>query len=183
MLRDANEERCKAILTSDEGWTDPDPHTTEMFDFCKSFFAAAMDEEAIEAQGWTPLEPLLAEIDRLVSLEGLTALLSTLHGQHGISALFSYGSTIDKKNSDMTIAGIYQSGLGLPDRDYYFDLDKVEKCDAYKAHIAKMLGMVGVEGAEAAAGDVFGFEKRMAENFMTKTGETNTLHGRKLRRS
>ena len=69
----------------------------------------------------------------------------------------------------MTIAGIYQAGLGLPDRDYYFDEDKVEKCTKYVDHVGKILSMVRVEGAEEGAKAVFEFEKKMAENFMTKT--------------
>ena len=107
MLRDVNEERCKAILTSEEGWTDPNPdsaeHTKEMFTFCKTFYDGAMDEAAIESRGYEPLEPILSSIDSLDSLENLTSLLADLHTTHGINILFSYGSTIDKKNSDMTI--------------------------------------------------------------------------------
>jgi len=173
MLRDVNEERCKAILTSEEGWTDPNPdsaeHTKEMFTFCKTFYDGAMDEAAIESRGYEPLDPLLKSIDSLDSLENLTSLLADLHTTHGINILFSYGSTIDKKNSDMTIAGIYQAGLGLPDRDYYFDEDKLEKCASYVDHVGRILSMIGVEGAEEGAKAVFDFEKKMAESFMTKT--------------
>lgn len=82
---------------------------------------------------------------------------------------FSYGETIDKKDSDMTIAGLYQSGLGLPDRDYYFDEDKVEKTELYKKHVSKMLSMIGISSGDASADAVYELEKSMASQFMTKT--------------
>jgi len=86
-----------------------------------------MDEDAIEAKGTKGyLSSLLSSIDDLSDIKDLTALVADLHSK-GVSCFFAYGETIDKKDSNMTIAGLYQSGLGLPDRDYYFDEDKAEK--------------------------------------------------------
>ncbi|GMH88563.1 hypothetical protein TrST_g11196 [Triparma strigata] len=165
MLRDVNEERCKNILTSEWNTT---PHENKMHQLCKRFYDAFMSEDKIEEKGYSPLSPVMSQIDS-VSLNGLTELIVDLHSKYGVQVLFSYGDTIDKKNSDQTIAGIYQAGISLPDRDYYFDEDKKEKCELFVGHVKEMLELMDVEGAEEKAKVIFDFEKAMAEKFMTKT--------------
>ncbi|GMH49438.1 hypothetical protein TL16_g00516, partial [Triparma laevis f. inornata] len=172
MLRDVNEERCKNIITSE--W-EGNSHTTKMHALTKGYYDAFMRESVIESKGASVLDSIMVEVDGLTD-EGVTDFVAKLHKQHGVSVLFSYGDTIDKKNSNMTIAGIYQAGISLPDRDYYFDEDKKEKfapqppqCDLYKVHVKKMLELLKVENAEENSGVIFDFEKSMAEKFMTKT--------------
>jgi putative endopeptidase len=170
ILRDENEERCKQIITSDS-WEPKDQanreHTTTLFEYCKSFYDAAMDEASIDKLGCEPLLPFLQAVDAVDSKESLTATLAQLHSKVGVSSLFNYGSSIDKKNSDWTIASLGQGGLGLPDRDYYTDEDKADKREAYVKHIAKMLDMAGVTDGDASA--IFEFEKSIAATHMTKT--------------
>ena len=48
----------------------------------------------------------------------------------------------DNKNSDHSLCQVSQGGLGLPDRDYYFDEDKEDKRVAYKKHVAMMLTLL-----------------------------------------
>jgi len=169
MLRDENEERCKQIITADK-WTPRDTgttaHTTKLFSHCKTFYDAAMDEEAIEAASDTPIQPFIEDIDNLTTL---TSAVANLHAKVGVRSLFSYGSSIDKKNSNNTIACFGQGGLGLPDRDYYFDEDKEDKRVAYTKHIGAMFTLLGLPDATAAASAVFEFEKRIAETHMTKS--------------
>ncbi len=65
----------------------------------------------------------------------------------------------------LNIAFATQGGLGLPDKNYYFDADKQDKRDAYVAHVAKVLELSGVAAADAAkqAKDVMAFETRLAK--------------------
>ena len=169
ILRDENEERCKKIITQDE-WKPNDSasaaHTSKLHNLCKTFYAAGMDEAAIDALSSTPLSPLLAAVD---SHPTLTSAVADLHSRLGVKSLFGYGSTIDKKESSATIAGVGQGGLGLPDRDYYTDADKKDKCDAYVKHVERMLALAGVPDAGVAAGKVFEFEKAIAVTHMTKS--------------
>jgi len=78
----------------------------------------------------------------------------------------------DNKDSQHQIGQLGQAGLGLPDRDYYFDEDKEEKRDLYRSHITKMFSLLSCDDAEAetdAASRVFEFEKVIATYHLTKT--------------
>lgn len=79
----------------------------------------------------------------------------------------------DSKHSKHSILQVSQGGLGLPDRDYYFDEDKQEIRNQYKVHIANMLQLTttSVEEADTAAiaEEIYKVEERLAEAHMTKT--------------
>lgn len=82
----------------------------------------------------------------------------------------------DKKNSEHSICQVAQSGIGLPDRDYYFDEDKEEKRVAYKKTMALLLTLLEdptatepSDDAVATAEKVYELEKTLAEAHMTKT--------------
>lgn len=116
------------------------------------FYAAAMDEAAIEARGAAPVEPLLARIAGISSVEGLQDEVALLHGQ-GIPAMFSFYSTQDARNSAMMIGELSQGGLGLPERDYYLkdEPDAKRVLGAYREHIGRMFTLLGrSDGAEVA---------------------------------
>jgi putative endopeptidase len=101
-----------------------------------------------------------------------------------LPTLIKIGASPDYTNSDHSICQLFQGGLGMPDRDYYFDEAKEEKRTAYKAHIAKMLYLLhqatdnnqtGTEMDEIPheiiqdANAVYDLEKSLAEAHMTKT--------------
>jgi len=116
------------------------------------FFAAGMDSTQIEAEG---LQPIAADLDRIASLqtqEDLQKELAWFH-RHSVPALFVFYSGDDDKNSTQVIAQIYQGGVGLPDRDYYFNQDeRTQKIRAeYLQHVAAMLRLAGEDSAAAAA--------------------------------
>jgi predicted metalloendopeptidase len=174
ILRDENEERCKKIVTS-AAWEPTEAGnadtTAKLFAHCKTFYDAAMDEASIEALGLSPIQAHLDAAGGLATLEGpaLAALVATAHKTLGANVLFGYGSTIDKKCSDDTIAGLGQGGLGLPDRDYYTDEDKADKREAYVKHIENMFSLAGIEGAANKAAEVMKFETAYASLQMTKS--------------
>lgn len=145
-----------------------------------AFYAAAMDEEAVEQAGLGPMAPLLALCSDIVSNKDDKAeyakKLGQLSAQYGVSPFFCIGASPDNKNSDHSLCQVSQGGLGLPDRDYYFDEDKEDKRTAYKKHVAMMLtllddpsAMEPTEGAFAAAEQVYALELRLADAHMTKT--------------
>ena len=86
-------------------------------------YAACLDEGAAQMKGADPLKDALALIDGLESVQGLPLLLARLHAS-GVVAGFSYDSEQDFKDSTKVIGQLDQSGLGLPDRDYYFKDDE-----------------------------------------------------------
>lgn len=121
------------------------------------FYAACMDEERIERSGSAPLAAALAEIAAIASRDDLARAVAHLQmaseAVPGASAPFRLDSTQDFKDSSQVIAEISQSGLGLPDRDYYTreDAKSAETRQRYTAHAARMLALLGEAPAAAAA--------------------------------
>ncbi len=135
------------------------------------FYASCMDETAIEAAGAKPLAPELARIEKIQSLSDLRVELASLQ-THGVGVLFSFGSQQDRKNSSEVIAGAFQGGLGLPDRDYYTKSDdKSRELRAkYVEHVAKMFALLGddPDRAAARAKSVLEIETKLAQASMTR---------------
>jgi len=130
------------------------------------FFASGMDEAAINAAGVTPLRDDLARIAGLKTAADIQAEIARLH-LRGIGVGFNFSSEPDPKNSAMVIGGVGQSGLGLPERDYYLrdDAKSKELRDKYAAHVAKLLELAGdaPDAAHAAANDVMTLETALAK--------------------
>jgi predicted metalloendopeptidase len=116
------------------------------------FYGAGMDEAAIEKAGLTPLQPWLDEIAGIKTPADLQAVVARLYAR-GLDTCFGFGVQVDDKDTTAMIAGFYQGGLGLPDRDYYFRPDEksVDIRTAYVAHVAKTLELAGDKPADAKA--------------------------------
>lgn len=114
-------------------------------------YAACMDEEGVEARGVEPLKETLAAIDGLRDAKGLPKLLAAMN-RVGIPGPFYFDSDQDAKDATKVIASFDQSGLSLPDRDYYFKTDEksVQIRAWFQWHLAKMFGLLGATPAEAA---------------------------------
>src|SRR5579863_9429402 len=108
------------------------------------FYAACMDEKAIDARGTAALKTDLDRINTLKNKQDLAELLAHLF-RDGSNPFFNFGSEQDAKDSTKVIAAIGQGGLGLPDRDYYFKTDpkSVEQRQKYLAHVQKMFELLG----------------------------------------
>ena len=84
----------------------------------------------------------------------------------------------DKKDAEHTIGALYQGGLGLLDRDYYFDADKADKRAAYLLYIQKVFALLGAHGVsdyateeaqQVASEQVMQMETTLAEAHLTRT--------------
>jgi len=135
------------------------------------YYAACMDETKVEAEG---LKPIQAELDLIAKINDQAALQKEFGHLHsmGLNAGFFSGSTQDFKNSAEVIAGIFQGGLGLPDRDYYTKTDDKSKTirDEYLRHVARMFELMGEDPAKAAgeAQTVMALETKFAEASKTR---------------
>jgi putative endopeptidase len=135
------------------------------------FYASGMDTAAINARGYEPVQPFLAQIDAISSLSEMEKfLVSEL--QHSKQSLIGLRISPDDENSTINIIHLSQTGLGLPDRDYYFKSDSstlgIQK--AYQTYIATLFELTGTSSAdaEAAANKVYSIEKRLAESHKTR---------------
>ncbi len=130
------------------------------------FYAIGMDSAKIEAEGMTPIAADLARVAALQTPDELQKEIAWFH-QHTVPAIFNFFSGDDDKNSAQVIAQIYQGGLGLPDRDYYFNQDeRTQKIrEDYLKHIAAMSRLAGDDSVAAAAGakTVMAIEKQLAQ--------------------
>ena len=126
-------------------------------------FQSGMDEAAIEKAGFDPIKP---KLDAIAALQngGDVADYITKSYADGDGQVFSFGSGADYQQADMQIAYAYESGLGLPTKDYYTDAQYKDIRDAYLGYIAKALELTGVAEADAKqqANDVLAFETRLA---------------------
>lgn len=136
------------------------------------FYKSGMDSSAIDAAGITPINDLLADIDGINTSDDVLNKICELHTQ-GLSQVFGFYISPDDKDVTKEICQVSQSGLGMPDRDYYFNTDERSSKirDAYKAYQVKMLTMMGMDEAEAkkAAAEVYGLEEKLAAASMTRT--------------
>ncbi len=131
----------------------PDPKRGALDQKIGDYYAACMDETGIESKGLRPLQPQLDRIAALKTKAEIAPIVARLHSD-GVSALFRFGAQADFKNATIRLAAVDQSGLSLPDRDYYLK-DEARFTDIRKqfpAHVQKMFELAG-ETAAAAAKD------------------------------
>jgi predicted metalloendopeptidase len=134
------------------------------------YYASFMDEAKLEQLGITPLKGELAKIAALKDKSELPALLAHL-GKIGVNVPYDFGIHQDNKDSTKYVADIYQSGLGMPDRDYYLKADDAKLADAkakYLAHVEKVLAMAGDKSAVFNARSIVDFETELAKVQWTK---------------
>ncbi|MGZ8830079.1 MAG: M13 family metallopeptidase, partial [Thermoanaerobaculia bacterium] len=167
VLASSNQEKARAILSEAAKANAPagsDPQRVG------DYYASCMDEKSIERAGLAPIQPDLARIAALRSVSDLPQTLAHFHS-YRIPSVFAFGSTQDFKNTEQVVAAINQSGLGLPDRDYYTKEDPKSKeiRVRYLQHVARMLELLGSDkpDAQGQARNIMDFETRLAQASMT----------------
>jgi putative endopeptidase len=128
------------------------------------YYASFMDEAKIEEAGVKPIAPELARVDALKDKKELPALMAEFV-RNGVSVPLIPYVHQDAKDSTQYAGDFYQSGLGLPDRDYYLiDDDKFKGIRAaYLAHMQKMFELAGLKDGAQAAKDVLALETQIAK--------------------
>jgi putative endopeptidase len=140
------------------------------------FYASAMDEAKIEADGVAPLK---ADFERIAAVKDATALQAIFarFQMNGVRTPFFFGAAQDAKNSSEVIGQIGQSGLGLPERDFYFKDDAKSKTirEEYVKHVAKTFELLGDDAATAAqnAQTVMRLETKLADASMSRVEMRN----------
>jgi len=125
-----------------------------------------MDTVSIEQQGIKPLQP---EFDKIAAISDINSLVNEIGHLQAIGVSPFFGGYIgqDEKNSEKMALHIGQGGIGLPDRDYYFDNDARTKNIRveYVKHLEKMFMLLGDDSitAKKNAATVMRLETSMAE--------------------
>jgi putative endopeptidase len=130
------------------------------------FWDTALDQALADRLGVAPIQADLAGIDAIKSLDDVLDVAFALQRQN-LGPLFSFGIAQDEKASDVMAVYLAQGGLGLPDRDYYFNNEEgiAKTRRAYVVHIGNMLELLGAHAADAPtrAQAVMAFETALAK--------------------
>jgi putative endopeptidase len=136
-----------------------------------TLFNLGMDTAMIEKQGVTSLEPYLKEIDQITTPDEVQQAIVRFH-QYGLSPLFGIYGSADARNSSMVIAQLTQSGMGMPDRDYYLNDDprSVDLRAKYITYMTTVFKLMGEDETTAAASaqKVMALETRLAKAAMSR---------------
>jgi putative endopeptidase len=157
-LNDLSEQRVRQLIEQAAA-SRPAPGTPQQK--IGDYYASFMDEAGIEARGLQPLEEDLARIQAATTKKDI----ATLFGLPGFMSTFGVGISPDMKDPSRYSIEIGQSGLGLPDRDYYLkdDAKLKEHREKYVAYIEQMLTLGGVRDAASKAREILKFETALAK--------------------
>jgi putative endopeptidase len=172
-IEDATQERLRGIVEGlGNGAADGDADTNKLADFYASF----LDEPQLEALGLRPLQADFANIDAVNDMSALPALIAHMNA---IGAGGPYGLVINRDARDSTQYAVIlsQSGLGMPDRDYYLRDDAQLKSARakYLAHMEKMLGMAGDSEAGPNAAEILKLETKLARLQWTRVQDRDPI--------
>lgn len=133
------------------------------------FYLSYMDSNLIEELGLTPLQE---EFDRINAVKTRAELVKLIAHLKKINVQVPFSSWInqDLKQSDQYISYLNQSGLGLPDRDYYFRDDQkfIDIRNKYVTYITDLLNLAKIENAEKKAATIMKIETEMAKGHWTR---------------
>jgi len=169
LLQDEAQEDVKAIIEmSAEGEFEKGSDEQKVGDFYKSY----LDMDKRDERGVEPLAPELARIAAIGDYDDLAVYFAGAT-KRGYGMPFGLAQFPDMKNPNAYGVYVFQGGLGLPDREYYFGDESKEIRDAYVTHIEKMFELAGLPDAAASAKTIMAFETRLAEQHMLKEDTRN----------
>lgn len=128
-------------------------------------YTSYMNESYLNSLGVSPLKPLLDMVDSVPNKSQLPQLIANLNM---LGVVTPYGLLIhqDARNASVVVADLVQSGLGLPDRDYYIkphDKNLLEIKNKYQSYIESMLQMEGDKYAASSAKQIVDIETKLAQ--------------------
>jgi predicted metalloendopeptidase len=160
MLRERAQERVRAIIEEEaRGPAAPGSISQKVGDFYKSF----MDESKIDSLGIAPLKSELAAIAAITDKKDLPKVFARA-AKAGVRLPFSVNVGADQRNSEQYAVQISQSGLGMPDRDYYLRNDEkfAATRKAYTTYISRLFALGNQPDPEGAAARITALETTIA---------------------
>ncbi|WP_435356225.1 M13 family metallopeptidase [Emticicia sp. SJ17W-69] len=140
------------------------------------FYASGLDIATINKRGYEPIKPLLKSIDGITDIASLMKFV-TEQQKFNNASIIGFRVGPDMKNSSINIVNLGQTGIGLPERDYYFKTDSstigIQK--AYVAYVITLLKLSGTEASAAAkmASAAYAIEKELAASHKTNIERRN----------
>ena len=132
-----------------------------------AFYRAFMDQARVDALGAAPLRHDLDAVRAAPDRAALAALMGR-ENDGFFASLVDVSIDSDQKDPDHYAVTLSQSGLGLPDRDYYLKPEFAAKKALYQAYVAQLLGLIGWADPAGNAQRIVDFETRVAEVSLPK---------------
>lgn len=167
VLREENNKKIRTVI--EEVAADKSAPKGSVRQQLRDFYTSAMDSVTIEKQDISLIKPLLDRISNIKDKPDMLAAIGELH-KKGIGNTFGMYVHRDLKKSDEHIMYFVQSGLGLPDRDYYLKDDERFKNirSEFVKHMSVMLGYLNYPDAQKYANSILEMETRLAEASMSR---------------
>ncbi len=171
-MSDTTEKRLHELLEDAAKSSEREPKSTaaKVGAFYKSF----MNEAAVEKAGATPLKEDLAEVRAAKTRDALATLMGKQNADF-FGAIFGIGIDVDIGDPSHYAVYLGQSGLGLPDRDYYLKPDFAEQKTKYQNFIAQLLKLIAWPEAEKRADEIVQFETKIAEASWTRAQQRDPV--------
>ena len=133
MLRDKSLADVRVLVEGLDGKAAAGTQAQQIRDLYQSY----LDQKTRNAKGTAPLLPMLSEIEQIRTPQDLARAFAQ-SGRIGGNAPFGFWIDADAKAPDSYAVYLYQSGLSLPDRDYYLKTDAASQAllQKYEQHIA-----------------------------------------------
>jgi len=130
------------------------------------FYGSYIDTNHRNSLGILPINKELNAIKDIQSKEALVDIIANMH-QHGINVLFGLNVRQDLKNTKKHALYFHQSGIGLPNRNYYTDKDKISVQNAYKKFISDGLNIINYNvNTEAINKEIYRIEEQLATSML-----------------
>jgi putative endopeptidase len=136
-----------------------------------AYYAACMDERAIEARGVTPLHEILGRIDGMRAAAEILDVTAELHAHH-VGVLFDAYAKIDPHDARQTILGLDRGSLGLAPDDYE-GAKGAELRARYREHLRRVFAAIGSTDPGAEAERVLAFEASLAKRALSAVERRN----------
>jgi predicted metalloendopeptidase len=158
VLAERSDERLKSII---DELTKARPPQGSVEQKLRDFYASYVDTDAINAKGLEPLAKDFAAIDAFATSKDA----ATLFLDPSLRAVTPIGAFIgvDAKRPEQYAVYVTQSGLGMPNRDYYVEDRFADKQAKYRAYIAGLMTMIATTDAQKAADGIYALEHAIAE--------------------
>jgi len=166
ILRDESQDHVmKIIKSSAEGDFADGTDEQKVGDFYRAY----MDTDTLNELGISPINADIEKIEAITNYDELAAYFAYAI-RYGYVTPFNVGQNADFKSPESYMIYTWQSGLGLPERDYYFkdDAKSQEIRDAYVKHIETMFTLAEFDAPSDNAQMLFDMESRIAELHMKK---------------
>ncbi|MGE3489491.1 MAG: M13 family metallopeptidase [Vicinamibacterales bacterium] len=161
ILRERSQEAVREIIEAEaRAQAAAGTNSQKVGDLYKSF----MDEARLESLGVAPLKDELSAIARIDDRRDLPAAFARA-ARAGVRLPFSVNVGVDQRNSEQYAVQVGQSGLGMPDRDYYLRNDErlAATRKAYTTYIARLFALGNQPDPEGAAARIVSLESKLAE--------------------